>query len=76
MVHPVLFNNRCSCGGELLKVNRSGNKANAGDEIVGYKCSKCKDNYFVQWNTTTGEPKPLFSKEESIKNFLDIYKEI
>lgn len=76
MVHPVLFRDRCSCGGKLLKINRLGNQAGPSDEIIGFKCDSCRDYYFAQWDTSTGEPRPLFSKENSIKEFLDKYKEI
>ena len=75
MVHPILFKNKCSCGGKLQKVNRYGREARADDDVVGLRCDSCKDIYFIQWDISTGEPKPLFSKENTIENFLLKYKE-
>lgn len=75
MVHPVLFKDKCSCGGNLYKVNKFGSKAELGDEVVGLRCDSCRDVYFVSWDIATGEPKPLFSKKESIDSFLSKYKE-
>lgn len=75
MVHPVVFKDKCSCGGTLYKVNKYGTEADLGDEVVGLRCSLCKEIYFVSWDTVTGEPKPLISKEDTISSFLSKYKE-
>lgn len=75
MVHPILFKDKCSCGGKLQKVNRYGQEARADDDIVGLKCDSCKYVYFIKWDISTGEPRPLFSKEDTIQNFLFKYKE-
>lgn len=75
MVHPILFKDKCSCGGKLSRVNRYGKEARSDDDVVGLKCDSCKDTYFIQWDVATGEPKPLFSKEDTISSFLNMYKE-
>lgn len=74
MVHPILFKDKCSCGGKLYKVNKYGTKADLGEEVIGLKCDRCKDVYFMSWDTNTGEPRPLFSKDDAINSFLSEYK--
>ena len=73
MVHPVIFKDRCSCGGYLYNVNSRGDMADSSDEICSMRCKSCRTDYFVSWDITTGEPKPLLSKDEAIKQFMSDY---
>lgn len=76
MVHPVLFKDRCSCGGRLHRVDKFGNKVTSSDEVSGLRCDSCKEIYFISWDISTDEPKPLFSKKDAINSFLYNFKKI
>lgn len=77
MIHPIIFKDKCSCGGNLffVKSDHSTTKSidnNSGD-IVAIKCIKCNATYPIRWNIIDGEPYPILDEELELKKFMEEY---
>ena len=83
MMHPVLFRNKCSCGGRLLFVTKSGKrsampcdgKADEIEEITRIECELCGDVYSARWDIYTGAAMPIIDKEAAYAGFLIFYED-
>ena len=83
MMHPVVFPNKCSCGGRLLFVTKSGKrsvvpmdgKADEIEEITRIECELCGDVYYAKWDINTGAVMPIVDKESAYADFLIFYEE-
>ena len=83
MIHPVLFRNKCSCGGKLQFVTKSGKrsaipndgKMDESEEIIRIECELCGDVYSAKWDINTGAAMPIIDKESAYADFLIFYED-
>ena len=84
MIYPVIFKDKCSCGGKLVLVLSGMNGHNNSDDthnktgcsgraILGMKCSVCGVAYQVKWDLESGEPTPIISRKSALSDFLAFY---
>ena len=76
MIHPVVFKDKCSCGGNLFFVKSNHATVEEIDnvgEVVGIKCKKCGATYPIRWNIENGEPYPILDEELELKKFMEEY---
>ena len=80
-MHPVVFKDKCSCGGKLLYVTKSGERgmiSHAGSgtgEISHIVCELCGDKYAINWDIDTGEARPIIDRESAYADFLIFYEQ-
>ena len=76
MIHPIVFKDKCSCGGNLFFVKSDHSTTETVDnvgEVIGIKCKKCNARYPIRWNIENGEPYPILDEELELKKFMEEY---
>jgi hypothetical protein len=76
MIYPVIFRDKCSCGGDLYFVTEDDElkrNPNPEDSVYCMTCIKCKKKYSIKWNTNQ-PPRPVSDLDGEMSRFIEAFK--
>jgi hypothetical protein len=75
MIYPVIFKDKCSCGGELCYKTINDTYLDEYDdsiEVLCIRCRSCGKSYSVRW--VDRSPYPILNPDNEMSEFLNMFK--
>lgn len=76
-MYPVVFKDKCCCGGKLSYVCSGDKFRDASSCAKGAQfmvCDSCGHRYRIKWDVENGEPSPIIDWESALADFLSHYE--